>query len=251
MDRHWLGSWAGVLGALAAAVMPLRAETVSIELRPAVQRVTIGTTITLGLYAVSDSGSNQSFSGLEALPAWVPGVLTLLGLTNNGPYPWLSSWFPPDGQLDGINDTWTDGTAYYQAFGRLAPAAPPQATAAGLLCTTLRFRADGPGTSAVYFMPEFGQYSFTRVLDAVNPGLFLTGTLRGATVIVVACGVPADMDADCDVDLADFDGFDLCLTGPGVAVAPGCLIYDLDDNNNVDLRDFAGLQQSFTGSVPP
>lgn len=229
----------------------VRAGTVSLEWRPAVQRVSVGDTVAIGLYAVSDTSENQSLSGIEALALWNPDVLSLSGLTNDGPFSWLASWFPTDGQLDGLNDTWLDGDAFYQAFGPLAPTPSAQATGDGLLVTTLRYDATGAGTTALLFMPTFGKFSFTRVFDATVPGAFLTGTLRGATVIVAGCGVVTDVDLDCDVDLVDFASYDACLSGPGEAPSPGCLVRDVDTDGVVTLRDFARVQRSFTGSIAP
>ncbi len=237
--------------ALFAAFMTLvggvQAGTVSLELRPGVQRVTSGSPVTLGLYAVSDATSDQPFSGIDALPVWDPAVIALVGLTNNGPYAWLSSWFPTDGLLDGMNDTWLDGNAFYQAFGPLAPTPPAEATPDGLLVTTLRFQANGAGATALSFLPTFGTFSVTRVHDAFIPGFFVTGSLNGATVIVASCGVAADVDTDCDVDLDDVTAYDACLTGPDQLPTSSCVFRDLDADNRVDLRDFAETQRSFTG----
>ena len=227
----------------------VRAGTVSLEIRPAVSRVDVGTTVSVGLYAVSDTETNQAFSALDTLPTWVPEVLELLGNLNNGPYGWLLTWFPSDAQLDGVNDTWLDGTAYYQAVGRFPPIPLPQATPDGLLVTTWRFQANQGGTSAIYLAPMIGTYSSTRVHDPVEPGVFLTGSLRGATVIVVACGEPADLDQDCDVDLLDTESFNVCLDGPDLEGIPACLFRDLNEDDHIDLGDFAALQRAFTGSV--
>ncbi len=64
-----------------------------------------------------------------------------------------------------------------------------------------------------------------------------------------------DLDADVDVDLADYNLFWACLSGPGVSTPPGgCTVEmfalaDLDKDNDVDLDDFQGLQMWFTGSL--
>lgn len=54
-------------------------------------------------------------------------------------------------------------------------------------------------------------------------------------------------DGDCDVDLTDFASFQLCFTGPGIAVGFECLCSDLDDDGDVDLTDFNEFQLAFTG----
>ncbi|UCC30809.1 MAG: hypothetical protein JSU86_00745 [Phycisphaerales bacterium] len=70
-------------------------------------------------------------------------------------------------------------------------------------------------------------------------------------LVVVGMGAyeyqPDDMDADGDVDLLDFAGFQLCFTGPDSgSVDPTCEGFDADCDHHVDLADFAAFQRSFT-----
>ncbi len=68
--------------------------------------------------------------------------------------------------------------------------------------------------------------------------------------------VPADFDEDNDVDLADFDFFDLCVTGPcetGVCEPalygdPNCAAADFDEDGDVDMKNAATFFEAFTGS---
>jgi hypothetical protein len=223
------------------------AGTVSLEWRPPIQHVHEGDPVSIGLYAVSDDGDPQSIAGLDAVIIWDPAIMTLTGRVNNGPYAWLLSRFPDDSELDGLNATWLDGNAFYQAVSRLSPNPPASITADGLLVTTFTFSADVPGTTAVSFIPEFGDFSFTRVLDAETPGLMRTGSLRGAAIVVAGCGLSMDLDADCDVDLNDFEGFDLCMGGPTTQATFGCQAYDYENSGSVDLRDFAEFARYTTG----
>jgi len=55
-------------------------------------------------------------------------------------------------------------------------------------------------------------------------------------------------DGDGDVDLDDYDCFFDCLTGPGVVVDDGCLVFDTDLDRDVDLADMAAFAAWFTGS---
>jgi len=58
-----------------------------------------------------------------------------------------------------------------------------------------------------------------------------------------------DHDGDGDVDLGDFGGWEVCVTGPDNApYAAGCGSLDLDFDDDVDLADFAAFQRAFTGS---
>jgi hypothetical protein len=59
-----------------------------------------------------------------------------------------------------------------------------------------------------------------------------------------------DVDADCDVDLADLAALVGCLGGPGTTPSASCatgIHADVDGDIDVDLRDFGWLQTSFTG----
>jgi hypothetical protein len=52
----------------------------------------------------------------------------------------------------------------------------------------------------------------------------------------------ADFDADCDVDLLDYEHLQSCLTGPSVPPSGGCDEADLDGDLDVDLGDFTAFQ---------
>ncbi len=54
--------------------------------------------------------------------------------------------------------------------------------------------------------------------------------------------VPGDMDADGDVDEADFERFRACLTRPNADSLRGCEPADLDHDQDIDALDFARLQ---------
>jgi len=219
---------------------------VNLEWRPAYQEVTVGSNVSIGLYAVSDNVQNQPIAALDALLSWDPSLVILTGRVNNGPYRWFASWFPADNQLDALNSSWLDGNAFYQAFGPLAPAPPAEASPEGLLITTVTFEADAPGEAVLSFLPDFGKYSHTRVLHGTKTGMDVTGQLGSATVVVLDCGASSDVDEDCDVDVDDFGGFAECLLGPTVDPGTsGCEVHDSTLNGRVDLKDFAHLQRSF------
>jgi hypothetical protein len=81
----------------------------------------------------------------------------------------------------------------------------------------------------------------------------------GRVYIIFGCDesdfVPGDHDADGDVDLLDFGGFQLCYTGacsaapcdPALYPDSGCRIMDFDFDGDVDLLDFGQFQLAFTG----
>ncbi len=58
-----------------------------------------------------------------------------------------------------------------------------------------------------------------------------------------------DLDADGDIDNWDLKDMDLCLTGPGLPIEPGCECYDFDSDGSVSLADYAQVQAMFTGGT--
>ena len=56
-----------------------------------------------------------------------------------------------------------------------------------------------------------------------------------------------DCNFDGGIDLIDYDGFQLCFSGPEGGLEPGCTCFDVDQDDDVDLLDVAALQHAFTG----
>jgi hypothetical protein len=235
----------------AAVWMPLGAAAahaeVNLEWRPAGQAVDAGDTVRVGLYAVSDDDSDQSVAGIDAILDFSSAALRLEGRDDDGPYAWLASWFPDDSKLDDLNGDWLDGDALYQSVRRGSPEPPAYATPEGLLVTTIVFTAVGHDSRARVGLAESGAvYSTTKVLDGLEAGVTVTGTLGAATVTVRACGQAADADGDCDVDASDAATLVTCLGGPERVFSP-CAIVDMDTDADVDLGDYAALQRTYTG----
>jgi hypothetical protein len=229
--------------------LPVAHAEIDLEWRPSEPTVIVGDIVRLGLYAVSDDETDQSIAAMDVLLAWEPEFLELLGKEDNGPYEWLFSGFPDDSGLDGLNDTWLDGDAFYSALARFG--APAFATPEGLLVTTMQFQAlaETPGTELT--IPEhLGEFSYTRVYDGEIPGKDVHGELGSATIIILS-EVPGDCDADGDVDLDDLSTYFDCVTGPdGGPLDPECECADFDGDDDVDFADFAAFQLAFTGSAP-
>jgi hypothetical protein len=193
------------------------------------------------LHAISDIGVDLGIGSLAVILTWDPGRLALLGRVDNGPYDWFLSSFPNDSGLDGLNNTFTDGDAWYQASSQPSPNPPAQATPDGLHITTFQFEALAAGNVNVAMAHNRGQYSLTFVADAESPGLNMTGTLGPpAALTLVACLTDAHCDdnefctgvescndmvcmpgppPDCD-DAVFCNGQELCLVGVG-CVSPG------------------------------
>lgn len=154
---------------------------VNLELRPEPQTVAVGALVDIGLFAVSDDGTDQFFSAMDVVLTWDPTALELVEAIDNGPHNWNFMFgFPPDEQLDGLNDSLLDGDALFQA----ASFTPAAATTEGLLITTLRFTALSDTTlTQVVIDPALENITPTRVFA---PGaVIVTGTLGSASVTIV------------------------------------------------------------------
>ena len=187
MRRTAIRTVAALLGLTGTAL-----GNVNLELRPVSAVAEVGDVVLIGLYAVSDNGQNQTVRGLQVILEWNPDVLSLntsQPLVNNGPYAWFMSGFYSDSGADGLNNTWADGNAYYQAVGNFQSLA--YATPQGLLVTTFRFNAIAPITStSVHMLPALGQYTTTAVFGA-NVGQNVLGTLGSAVLHIVDWGLLA------------------------------------------------------------
>jgi len=69
-------------------------------------------------------------------------------------------------------------------------------------------------------------------------------------LVTGATSLLGDCDADGDVDLDDYGGFESCLFGPVGGPGPGCACFDLDADGDVDLADYQLFQAIFTGPLP-
>ncbi len=61
------------------------------------------------------------------------------------------------------------------------------------------------------------------------------------------CESLGDVDGNGHVDLLDYESFQQCLSGPGVAADSGCERLDIDSDGDVDLLDYGCLSHLFTG----
>ncbi len=98
--------------------------------------------------------------------------------------------------------------------------------------------------------------------EALSGGDFtLTGGFWPVTMPACTTFVAPDFDQDCDVDLADFDRFKACVSGPEVpynpvSLPPGCdlpvssgiLASDFDGDTDTDQDDFSILQRCISGA---
>ncbi len=194
-----------------------KCKAVNPELRPVQEEpYLVDDTVEIELHVVSDTGTDQPISAISVIFTWDPSRLELQGNVDNGPYPWLMSGFPDDSGLDGLNDTFLDGNALYEALVLPAPNPPAVATSDGLLVSTFQFLALATGTVQIEMIDAFGQSTMTTVVDGETFGLDITGTLGPPALIdIVEC---LD-DGDCD-DGEFCTGVERCIDAVCVAGTP-------------------------------
>ncbi len=91
-----------------------------------------------------------------------------------------------------------------------------------------------------------GTYELGGTIGQPDAGAMTGGDfqLTGGFWYERVCG---DCNYDGGVTLADFQGFETCLSGPDGGLGLGCSCLDFDADEDVDLADFAGFQQAFGG----
>lgn len=168
---------------------------VDLVLRPVTQTVDVGQPVEVGLFAVSDDGTPQTFSGLDVVLTWDAVSLELAGVDRRAPGDWgFIFGFSSDVFLDGLNadcgqdafcepytgQPFNDGDALFQA----ASISEVTADVDGLLVATFRFNSLLPAQVAgVVVQPTLGDRSITQVL---RPGAVdVTGSLQDASVTII------------------------------------------------------------------
>ena len=227
------------------SVMPAVAD-INLEFLPPSQTVSVGDTVNIGLYAVSDNETNQLLAAAQVILSWNPNFLQLLGNDDTGAVPLLSSGFPTSDPFN-LNEVSPpqDGDGLYLAFAPLGNPVP--ATPAGILLTTLQFLALANTPQTPVDILEWGgnPEGETIVFDGTVPNLDVTGTLTGGVVEIAAGSCFADFDANGQVgafDLAVLLGaWGLC-PDPCVPQEPSeTCPTDLDPDCNVGAFDLALL----------
>jgi hypothetical protein len=106
-------------------------------------------------------------------------------------------------------------------------------TITGATTATLTINPTGPS--------DVGNYDVVVTCDCTSA--------TSAPALLCSGSAAADLDQDCDVDIADFDLFAACASGPGVDHngSATCQNADLDDDNDVDQTDFGIFQRCISG----
>lgn len=239
--RLVLTGGAAVLG----AVHPL-AGAVNLQWQPATQTAVPNQIVECGLLAVWTGSGNQNISAMDVLLSWDPTKLELLGVVNNGPYQWLQSGFPNDSGLDGLNNTWIDGDAKYNALAQFV--VPAQATTSGLLVTTFRFRALSATNGTQINIPAaLGNYSHTAVYGNAFPNENITGTLGSAEVVICGLSPSGDLNASGSTAGDDIGAFVQAVLMNSAEAADVCS-GDFNGNGVLEVGDVPGMVAALLGA---
>jgi len=189
----------------------------------------VGQVFEVQLIARTDTAEDQTIAAIDVALHWDADDLKLLGIANDGPYGWLSSGFPDDSAQDGLNNTFLDGDAFYEAWSSFSDfaVASPQ----GLHVTTFLFEALQETESAQISIEEsVGLFTESHVFGGDFFGQDVTGRF-GVVSLRVCSGAPGDDDGDGVENC-----FDLCSGTPlGESVnvdGCGCSQLNCDDGQH-------------------
>jgi hypothetical protein len=170
----------------AAALTSTVAADINIELRPQCEKRTVGQTVHIGIYLVSDDDTTQLSSATQVIFGWNPAELTLIGVDPPDPDLLQSSGFPDD--PFGINEVIPpqDGDGIYIALAALDAGGPVPipATPEGTLLNTLEFLAINPASpTTVSVLASAGSPpTGSIVFDDEIPNFDITGALIPAVL---------------------------------------------------------------------
>lgn len=169
---------------------------VSLSFQPAELTSHVGAVFSIDLVAVADGSAPEDIGAIDAILAWNPDYLELIGFTPNAAGWYDQGFFPnPDGLNNGVNPNYpavpaNDGDVMYTAFAN--PSGSPRVSAppvpGTLIVTTFRFRAlaESPGTG-VSLISQFGN-SRTQVFALTPPGFVITGDISGSVSVEIESG---------------------------------------------------------------
>jgi len=179
--HHPLLASAALAASMTLAARPAGAA-IDLSLDPVAGVVEVGDAVEIRLVAASDTGGLAFSAAIDAILAWDPGFLTLVGTSQAGAVPLLSAGFPAFQPLNEASPP-ADGDALFTALAPLGD--PIDVTPGGVLVTTFLFEAiaETPAT-AIELPATLGGYA-TTVFDGIVPNLDVTGLLAGTSITVI------------------------------------------------------------------
>lgn len=142
---------------------------VDLRLETDTSQAGVDSIVEVRLVAKSTTANAEAISGLDAIVTWDAGSLKLLGAEAKNAPLWLLAGLFNDALADGLNNTYDDGNAYFQALSQFTT--PAMATPAGLSVARFRFRALSPSAGAeIRVVRSLGGVTRSRVFQfgAVN-----------------------------------------------------------------------------------
>jgi len=162
--RRCLAARRAALAWILFAALPNTFAGVDLTLETATPQAGVGATLEVRLIAKSTTPASEAISGLDAILMWDAGSLQLLGAQPSTATSWLLAGLFNDALADGLNNSYADGNAYFQALSQFTT--PAMATSAGLHVATLRFRALVPSAAAeARVVRNLGGVSRSRVFQ--------------------------------------------------------------------------------------
>lgn len=164
---------------------------VNLEWRPSQQSVTVGDSVYMDLYAVSDTANGNLISSINAVIQWDPTTLDFYGIVGDESQPyWMTDGFMRD--LGGLNnDPYYDGDAVYSAFANLG--VPTAVGSNGLLCASFKWVALAPTADSVVSIISGKNGSTSIVVDGAQVNHNITGTLGSGHVSVADVPEPSSL----------------------------------------------------------
>ncbi|MEP0765983.1 MAG: hypothetical protein HRF45_05505 [Fimbriimonadia bacterium] len=159
---------------------PVNAQ-VTLDLQPDYQEVYVGQTVSIELWAISETSATEYTSAMDICLLWDPTYMNPLSFTNAGAgYSWFQSGFLYPGDP---NASLADGDAVWTAFA--GPGNPAPIPPAGLKVTTFQFQALAGTPGTVFSIPtNIGPYT-TVVYDGFIPNTPITGTIDPGAIVKI------------------------------------------------------------------
>ena len=180
------------MGACVAALLATPAlANVDLELRPVQDTWSVGDTVAIELYAVSDlPGRSDFLFAIEMVFAWDVAAMQLIGLDPTGAADALTSTFPSVGH-SGLNEVLPpqDGDGFYLYFAPLA--STTEATPDGTLITTFEFEALAESAAAQMAILRSGGDPVTETFVVGENASVITGAI-GSTSVTILPACPGD-----------------------------------------------------------
>ncbi len=147
-----------------------------------------------------------------------------------------------------------DGAVVVAEFDAGAPATPIACYLNGPNYLDEKLLIKSGSGAGEYYVLLKDLYTVAGIADAAG-NLFewytYTGyglpTIHGTGLLAAAPLLFGDADGDCDVDLADFAGFQAFFSGAGNPHAPGGAVFDSDGDGDVDFADFEAFAANLNG----